>query len=151
MTKVSAVVTLTGLLLSLPASGHMGMMQDGHMNMSMRRHHFAMMNGIDPQYAYKKNRLEASPKNIATGKELYQQNCASCHGTTGKGDGETGKALNPRPANIAAFGKMPMATDSYLYWTIAEGGVPVGTAMPPFRETLKEEEIWKIITYLRTL
>lgn len=46
---------------------------------------------------------------------------------------------------------MPMATDGYLFWTIAEGGAPVGSAMPAFKQTLKEDDIWKIITYLRTL
>ena len=145
------VVASAGVLLSLPVSGQMGMMRDGHMNMSMKRHHFVMMNGIDKKYANKENPLEENAENALLGKKLYEQNCASCHGVTGVGDGEAGKSLNPRPANIATFSRMPMATDSYLYWTIAEGGAPIGTAMPPFRETLKEEDIWKIITYLRTL
>lgn len=131
----------------------MGMMGPGHgmMNMSMVRHHFVMMNGINPAYAAKKNPLQPTPQNIEAGKTLYGQNCAQCHGVTGLGDGEAGKTLNPRPANVASASKMPMATDSYLYWTIAEGGAPIGTAMPPFRDTLKTEDIWKIITYLRTL
>jgi mono/diheme cytochrome c family protein len=46
---------------------------------------------------------------------------------------------------------MPMASDSYLFWTISEGGAPVGSAMPPFKQTLTDDEIWKIITYVRTL
>jgi mono/diheme cytochrome c family protein len=29
----------------------------------------------------------------ANGKTLFEQNCASCHGTGGKGDGPTGQAL----------------------------------------------------------
>jgi mono/diheme cytochrome c family protein len=49
------------------------------------------------------------------------------------------------------FSKMPMATDGYLSWTIAEGGVPLQTAMPPFKSILKEDDIWKIIIYLRQL
>ena len=121
------------------------------MNMSMVRHHFVMMNGIDPRYASKENRLQTSSENIKNGRKLYEQNCAACHGATGLGDGEAGKNLNPRPANIAAFSKMPMASDGYIYWTITEGGVPVGSAMPPFKGLLREEEIWKIITYLRVL
>jgi len=46
---------------------------------------------------------------------------------------------------------MPMATDGYLFWTIAEGGMPIQTAMPVFKGTLKEEEIWQIVTYLRNM
>lgn len=44
-----------------------------------------------------------------------------------------------------------MTTDGYLYWTIADGGAPLGTAMPPFKSMLKEDQIWKIIIYLREL
>jgi mono/diheme cytochrome c family protein len=85
------------------------------------------------------------------GKALYQTNCATCHGASGVGDGVAGTNLNPRPADIARFSKMPMASDSYLYWTIAEGGAPVKSAMPPFKAQLEELEIWQIITYLRNL
>ena len=131
----------------------MGMMGQGNMmmNMSMVRHHFVMMNGIDPKYVSKENRLQTSLENIKNGRKLYEQNCAACHGESGLGDGEAGKNLSPRPANIASFSKMPMASDGYLYWTIAERGVPVGSSMPPFKGQLKEEDIWKIITYLRVL
>lgn len=141
------------LFLTIPGYSQMGMMGPGHMmmNMSMLRHHFVMMNGIDPQYVSKENPRQPTPATIENGRKLYVQNCATCHGLTGVGDGEAGKNLSPPPANIAAFSKMPMASDSYLYWTIAEGGVPLGTAMPPFKGRLKEGEIWEIINYLRVL
>lgn len=156
---VAGLAVLGVLGLSAPGYGQMGMMGQGPMmgqgsmmmNMSMVRHHFVMMNGIDPRYVSKENRLQTSSENIKNGRKLYEQNCAACHGATGLGDGEAGKSLSPRPANIAAFSKTPMASDGYIYWTIAEGGVPVGSAMPPFKGQLKDEEIWKIITYLRVL
>jgi len=161
----TSLAMLGSIGLSFPAHSQMGMMGpgcgmgagcmmgrgNGMMGMSMVRYHFVMMNGINPEYAAKENPLQPSIQNIEKGRKLYDQNCARCHGATGLGDGEAGKTLNPRPANIAAASKMPMATDSYLYWTIAEGGTPIGTAMPPFLETLKEEDIWKVITYLRAL
>jgi mono/diheme cytochrome c family protein len=46
---------------------------------------------------------------------------------------------------------MPMASDGYLYWTIAEGGEPVGSAMPAFGDALSEDEIWQIVAYLRQM
>jgi mono/diheme cytochrome c family protein len=140
------------LLLAVPVFSQMGMMHEGGMmNMSMIRHHYVMQNGIDPRYASMVNPLKPTAKNIEDGKQLYQKNCALCHGPTGLGNGEAGKSLNPPPSNIAAFSKMPMATDGYLYWTIAEGGLPLGTAMLQFKSTLKEDEIWKIIIYLREI
>jgi mono/diheme cytochrome c family protein len=129
----------------------MGMM-NGMGGMSMLRHRYVMQNGIAP--AYRNKTISAnlsSSANLDKGKALYQTNCATCHGASGIGDGVAGTNLNPRPANIARFSKMPMASDSYLYWTIAEGGIPVKSAMPPFKAQLEELEIWQIITYLRNL
>ena len=151
------LLVLTSLLLSIYGYGQMGMMDEkgmmkgDMMNMSMTRHHFVMRNGIDKKYVNKANPLSSTSNNITDGRLLYEQNCASCHGTSGQGDGDAGKNLNPRPANIAMFSKMPMATDGYLFWTIAEGGTPLQTTMPPFKSILKEDDIWKIIIYLRQL
>ncbi len=143
---ITVLATLT--TLTVPVAGYSQM---GMMGMSMIRHHYVMRNGIDPKYADRRDPLQPTPENIEAGKKLYGQNCASCHGATGLGNGEAGKNLNPPPANIAASSKMPIATDAYLYWTVAEGGTPLGTAMPPFKSALKENEIWKIILYLRRL
>ena len=145
-----------GLIISVPlflpiyGYAQMGMME-GTMNMSMNRHHFVMQYGIDPNYASKVNPLEKSAENTAAGKKLYESNCALCHGMTGFGDGEVGKDLKPQPANIAMFIKMHRVPDGYLYWTIAEGGIPLKTAMPPFKNVMQNDEIWKTILFLREL
>jgi mono/diheme cytochrome c family protein len=44
-----------------------------------------------------------------------------------------------------------MASDGYLFWTIAEGGAPVGSAMPPFKGVLGDDQVWQVIAYLREL
>ena len=36
------------------------------------------------------------------GAALYQQRCASCHGKTGRGDGEYAGLLNPRPRDFTS-------------------------------------------------
>jgi mono/diheme cytochrome c family protein len=153
MKKLFAVLAVMGaLLLAAPVYGQMGMMgQGGMMGASMIRHHYVMQNGIDSRYASKINPLPSTAETIKAGKKLYEQDCAPCHGVTGLGNGAVGKTLNPPPSNIAASSKMRMATDGYLYWATAEGGVPLGTAMPAFKGVLKENQIWEIIIYLRTL
>lgn len=153
MKNLYAKLAVSGvLLLAVIAYGQMmGMGRGGGMmNMSIRGR-FVMRNGVDPVYASRKNPLQRTAVNVAKGKQLYDKNCALCHGQEGLGNGEAGKGLNPPPADIAATINRRMATDGYVYWTVAEGGVPVGSAMPPFKGVLKEEEIWKTILYLRTL
>jgi mono/diheme cytochrome c family protein len=141
------------LLASAPGFSQMGMMRGrgAMMGVSAVRHQFVMRQGLDPAYATRRNPLKANAGNVEAGKKLYGQYCALCHGANGRGDGEAGKALVPPPSNIANAVRMPVATDGFLYWTIAEGGTPVKSAMPPFKTALKEDEIWKVIIYLRTL
>ena len=150
-TVFATLAASSALLFPLAGYGQMGMMAGGGMMNMSGRQRIARQNGIGPGYAAKANPLAPTAGNIAEGKLLYQKNCALCHGRTGRGDGEAGRAMNPPPADIAASSKLPMASDGYLYWTVAEGGVPLGTAMPPFKSTLKADEIWKILIYLRSL
>jgi hypothetical protein len=65
------------------------------------------------------------------------------------GDGPAGQVLDPPAAPIAHTSQM--AGDDYLYWRISEGGVPFGTAMPAWKGTLTEDDIWALITYVRAL
>ena len=84
---------------------------------------------------------------MANGKAAFGDNCASCHGFSGRGDGPAGRLLRPRPADF----RLHMDeghTDAQLYAWVA-GGVD-GTAMPAFGDTLSEEEIWHVVNYIRT-
>lgn len=107
--------------------------------------------GIDPKYARETTPLSPSPANFEAGERLYEQSCATCHGATGNGDGPAAKALDPRPAKLAGLGRVPMVSDGYLYWTIAEGEALVKSAMPPFKAALGKDDIWKIVLFLRHL
>jgi len=157
MARVFEAALLLCLGVSTAVQGQMGMRHRGGLHhggsgdVSMVRHHFVRDHGIDSQYAAKINPLGPTVESRAAGQRLYEQHCAACHGVAGLGDGEAGAALRPAPANVAVATKLPMVSDAYLYWTIAEGGVPVGSAMPPFKTVLAEDEIWQIVVYLREL
>ena len=127
--------------------------QEGHgqMNMSRTRHHFARDNGIGESYKGVTSPLVAAEVDMGAAKILYDNNCASCHGEKGLGDGAEGAILDPAPTNIARFARMRMAKDDYLLWTLSEGGQPVMSAMPEFKTVLTRDEIWQVIAYLRQL
>jgi mono/diheme cytochrome c family protein len=139
-----------GPMMGQGMMGH-GMMGPGRGMMgSMVRHHQAMMYGIPEPYRSMRDPLSSTAETLERGAQIYLQNCASCHGASGYGDGPAAKQLVPPPANLAWLGHSRMAgSDQYIYWAVAEGGQPLGTAMPAFKETLPEKDIWAVVTYIR--
>jgi mono/diheme cytochrome c family protein len=87
------------------------------------------------------------------GKAKYDLLCASCHGTSGKGDGPAAASLNPKPRSLADANYMKSLTDDHLFKVIKEGGAAVGKSplMPPWGGQLKDPEIWDAVAYIREL
>jgi mono/diheme cytochrome c family protein len=106
---------------------------------------------IPEDYATLSNPLSGDATSIESGKILYEADCASCHGVTGHGDGSAASGLDPKPGDLATNQKN--LSDSYLYWRISEGGLmePFNSMMPAWKGILREDLIWQIILYLRTL
>ncbi len=100
---------------------------------------------VPAEYAGKTNPLGAS--GAAAGAQVFQSNCEACHGPQGHGDGPAGVALEPAPKNLAQLSKV--ASDDYLFWRISTGRP--GSAMPPWKGVLSDEQIWQVISYIRTL
>lgn len=66
--------------------------------------------------------MTPNPGLMARGKALFEQNCATCHGAEGKGDGAAGKGLNPRPRNFAEAAGWKNGTHvEHIYKTLDEG------------------------------
>lgn len=119
------------------------------MGVSTIRHRFVVLHGVPEPYAAMKAPPGRDAQAAAAGERLYRENCLRCHGGRGEGDGPDAAGLWPRIGNIASAMQSPLATDGYLYWTIAEGGEPLQSAMPAYRGKLKPDEIWRIVGYLR--
>lgn len=131
-----------------------GMMGGGHgygmMGGSSARHHIAMSGGVPAPYTNLANPLPQTPATIQRGEAVYAANCASCHGATGAGDGAAARSLTPPPANLAWLSNMPLSRwDPFMYWTIAEGGKPLGSGMPSFKDSLSKSDIWAVIAYIQ--
>lgn len=87
------------------------------------------------------------------GKQRYDLFCSSCHGATGKGDGPAAAALTPKPRNHADGRYMNALTEKYLFDIIRGGGASVGKSplMPAWGSQLKDQDIWNVVAYIRTL
>ncbi len=83
----------------------------------------------------------------AAGAEVFKINCESCHGVQGHGDGPVSDALDPAPKNLAEL--QTTAGDDYLYWRVNTG--KEGTAMVAWKGILTDEQIWQVISFVRTL
>lgn len=122
---------------------------DRSLRWRMTRHEAFIRDGAPAAYQGARNPMPRTPATVRAGGALYAANCAACHDASGMGDGDAGQALYPSPALLAHLLRMPQAVDAYLLWAISEGGEPFATAMPAFKDTLSQDQIWQIITYMR--
>ncbi|MBC8282933.1 MAG: c-type cytochrome [Nitrospinae bacterium] len=104
-------------------------------------------------YQTKKNPLPVSQAHIQAGKALFMKEakpvpCKMCHGKKGNGKGPGAGGMNPRPRDFTCSSMMNDIPDGQLFW-IVKNGSP-GTGMMAFRK-LKDDQIWQLVHYLRTL
>jgi len=94
--------------------------------------------------AAKKNPVAADAVSVGRGKAVYAADCASCHGSSGKGEGPAAKDLEKHPGDMT---KLSGQSDGALFWKITEGKKP----MASFASKLSEQQRWDVINYMRTL
>jgi mono/diheme cytochrome c family protein len=89
---------------------------------------------------------------LESGKQLYQQRCAPCHGPDGKANTPTAQALNPKPRDHTDGSYMNTLAQDHLFKVIKQGGVAVGKSpiMPP-QADLSEQQIHDIVAFVRSL
>jgi mono/diheme cytochrome c family protein len=87
------------------------------------------------------------------GRKIYRENCAPCHGATGKGDGVGAQSLPVRPADHTNGKLMASRSDAFLRDVIANGGSAMGLSafMPAWKGILKDDQIQDLVDYIRTL
>jgi mono/diheme cytochrome c family protein/plastocyanin len=113
---------------------------------------------------------QTGPQELQRGREIYQQNCAACHGENGQGDGVMAKYLEAAVEQLGAHTSMPGtgglggqhgiqspsdfsdpdsmlgASPALLQGKIVRGGM--GTGMPYWGPVLTEAETWAVTAYL---
>jgi len=83
--------------------------------------------------------------------EVYQQQCAKCHGDGGAGDGPDAAKTKPVPSDWTAGAGLKGMSDQELYDSIAKGGRAVGKArsMPAYPK-LSETEVWNLVALVKS-
>lgn len=92
--------------------------------------------------------LAESAGNPTAGKTVFQQNCAVCHGVTGKGDGPAAAGLNPKPAN---FSERLASTAARQVIVVTNGGASqkLSPLMPAYGEVLTDVQIRDVVSFVR--
>ncbi len=92
--------------------------------------------------------LQEAPQPLA-GRQSYAQNCAPCHGPTGRGDGPSASGLTDPPtafANYETVARLPLLAQ----FNITKNG-NMQRMMPPWKNRLTDQEIWDAVSYAWTL
>jgi copper transport protein len=94
------------------------------------------------------NPVPPTEDSLARGRQMYDESCAACHGTMGRGDGPVGLTLNPRPADLWVHMQPGVHSDGQLFEWVTNG-FP-NSAMPAFGDDYSEDDRWHTINFIRT-
>ncbi|MBP8231228.1 MAG: cytochrome c/FTR1 family iron permease [Rhizorhabdus sp.] len=95
--------------------------------------------------AYPTALAPTTPPDLALGERLYQQQCAACHGTSGRADGPAAAGMDPPPIAFADLARARERSVFGLYQVIHQG--LDGTAMTSFAH-LPNDEQWALAFYV---
>jgi cytochrome c6 len=86
----------------------------------------------------------------ADGKEVWDKNCAKCHGAAGKGESKMGQKLGVKDYSSAAV--QDALTDDAAIKAVKEGFKDKdGKVVMKPSDTLSDAEVKDVVAYLRTL
>ncbi len=106
-----------------------------------------MRNGVLLDVANIRDPVAPDERSLSVGADVYTNNCETCHGESGRGDGPTGLRLVPRPADLRVHSQPGVHTDGELFYWVSYG-FP-NSAMPAWKDSLSEEQRWDVINYIR--
>ena len=101
-----------------------------------------------PEAAKVKNPVPATPESLTAGKQNIYAACANCHGTNAEGG--PGNDLIPPAPDLTGKEWRHGSSDGEIFNTI-KVGVPPEMNMAAWGEQLKDQDIWNVVNYVRSL
>lgn len=88
-----------------------------------------------------------------SGEALYKTYCAQCHGMNGDGNGVNVRDMSVQPRDHTDAAAMGARSDEILFKAVQGGGQAINKSvlMPPWGGALSDEEIQRLVEYMRVL
>jgi cytochrome c oxidase cbb3-type subunit 3 len=102
----------------------------------------------NPDAAKLQNPVASSSEALAAGKQSFNRYCANCHGLNA--EGSPGNDLTPAAPDLTDKEWKHGGSDGEIFNTI-KNGVPPAFEMGAFGDQLKDDDVWKVVLYLRSL
>jgi mono/diheme cytochrome c family protein len=102
----------------------------------------------NPEAAKVTNPIAATTESLATGKQVYQRYCATCHGINAEGG--SGSDISPPAPDLTDSEWKRGSTDGEIF-SVIKNGVPPDLNMEPWGDRIKDTDIWNVVNYVRSL
>jgi len=100
---------------------------------------------VPANYKTMKNPVKSDAASVENGKALFAQNCASCHGKKGLGDGPKARNLEASSGDMSGAAYQSQADGEHFYKTKFGRG-----EMPKYDKKIADNDLWAIVNYMRT-
>lgn len=95
-----------------------------------------------------KNPIAATDQSIQKGKQVFNQNCALCHGADGHAATPLGLAMYP-PAMDLTSPHVQQWSQAALFWII-QNGIAL-TGMPSWKNRVSTDDTWRMVDFIHAL
>jgi mono/diheme cytochrome c family protein len=93
--------------------------------------------------------LSVTLNQLSNGLDVYRQDCQACHGEKGRGDGPQAASLAVKPPDWSDPALLAQVSLQDLF-NVTQWGDPQN-GMPGFSSQLTEDQMWSVVSYMRTL
>lgn len=107
---------------------------------------------IERSYWFSDNPMPVTTQNLMRGRQVFQERCVGCHGSSGNGNGPGSFYLLPGVAGFTDATVQQTGSSQSpgaYYWRILRG-LP-GSAMENFGTRLSVDDIWKVTLFVKTI